>query len=333
MESSLKILITGASGFIGAHLVEEALSRDLEVYAGVRSTSSLIRLQDNRIRFFHVDFSKKARLLTDLQEFQQSHGGFQYVIHNAGVMKPRSAAEFYIGNAEFTRDFAQILAETQKNFHKFIYISSVAALGPGDPSTLAPIREDKIPTPITPYGSSKLAAEKYLMQITGLPYNIIRPTAVYGPHDRKFILRIIGMLKNGIEVRLGPSRQALSFIHVDDLSRVVVDACLAEVTREAFLISDGDCYNQREFNKVVKDELDGIQTVGFRIPAAVLMGAGYIGYLWARLLQKPLHLSHFKMREITARNWNVDISKAKTTLSFAPEFDLRSGIKHVLAKA
>ena len=120
-----KILITGASGFVGSFLVEEALKRGLEVYAGVRSTSSRKYLQDKRIHIFELDFGNLSDLRDRLQQVN-----FDFVIHNAGVVTVNDKQDFFKYNTELTTNFARILQEVQPDLKKFTYISSAAAYGP-----------------------------------------------------------------------------------------------------------------------------------------------------------------------------------------------------------
>ncbi|MDX1479781.1 MAG: NAD(P)-dependent oxidoreductase [Saprospiraceae bacterium] len=329
-DRAYKVLITGASGFIGSHLVDEALRRNWTVYAGIRKTSSQRHLRDPRIRFFYVDLNKPDQLHRDLHDFARTEGGFDYIIHNAGVTKPRDPREFITGNAEFTRAFGLAARDTQPLLRKFLFMGSIAALGPADVRREEIIHEDVDPAPITPYGRSKLMAEAYLEQIADLPYVTIRPAAVYGPRDEKFVLRMIRLLERGIEVRLGPPDQALSFIHVQDLSRLVAQACSASHARTSYVISDGQAYGQARFNGLIKEQL-GVKTVTVRIPSQVLIGVGFVAFHTMKLLGRPVHLSHFKMREVTARNWRVDISKARKELGFNPDYDLPSGLEHTVA--
>ncbi|MDX1406830.1 MAG: SDR family NAD(P)-dependent oxidoreductase [Saprospiraceae bacterium] len=327
-QSHIKVLITGASGFIGSHLVQEALDQGWSVYAGVRRSSSKQYLSDPRLRFFHVDLEQPELLHDDLAAFTHAEGGFDYIIHNAGVTKPRDAQEFVRGNADFTREFGRAARDTQPGLKKFVFMGSIAALGPALSDTRA-IHERMDPAPITPYGKSKLLAEQYLEETRKLPYVTVRPAAVYGPRDEKMILRLIRLLERGIEVRLGPADQALSFVHVADLANVVIRACTSAQRRTSYLISDGGSYSQQHFNATIKSCL-GIRTVAVRVPTAVLMGFGYTAYRAMQVLGKPVHLSHFKMREITARNWRVDISKARQELGFVPGYDLQSGVRHTV---
>lgn len=324
-----KILITGASGFIGRHLVQEALRRNMEVYAAIRASSSKKHLSDPRIHFFPFDMTEPGQLHLELKTFQAEMGGFQYVIHNAGVTTPTDVSEFISGNADFTREFARMLMETQKGLRKFVFMSSMAAIGPGDPKTMNLIDEKHPKRPVTPYGHSKLLGERFIHEIEELPYIILRPVGVYGPGDQKFALRVISMLKKGIEVSIGPADQVTSFIHSHDVAKLSLDACLSQVKREDFNVADGNFYTQQQFNAILKKAL-GVKTLPIRIPTDILVASGFAAFHLNRLRKKPIRLSHVKMREITARNWRVDITKARTLLGFKPTFDLERGLLQVV---
>jgi nucleoside-diphosphate-sugar epimerase len=324
-----KILITGASGFIGRFLVEEALAAGLDVYAGIRASSNRTFLTDARIHVFPFDMSDPDQLHRDLKAFNETHGGFQYVIHNAAVTRPNDVAEFISSNAEFTREFARMLMETQPELQKFVFMSSLAALGPGDPETMIPIAERQARRPITPYGHSKLLAERYIHEIESLPYIILRPTGVYGPGDEKFALRVISMIKRGVEVTLGPVDQLVSFVHVRDVAAVAVLSCTVQVSREDFNISDGGFYHQTDFNNAIRAAMPK-RTLRVRIPSRVLLATGFMTYQAGRAFNKRVHLSHMKFREVVARNWKVDVSKARKLLGYAPMYNLDSGLRNVI---
>ena len=92
-----KILVTGASGFIGSFLVEGGLAEGMQVWAGVRKSSSRKYLQDERIRFAELDFTDSDRLAAQLLKHKEEHGGWDYIIHCAGVTKCLDKAGFEIG--------------------------------------------------------------------------------------------------------------------------------------------------------------------------------------------------------------------------------------------
>jgi nucleoside-diphosphate-sugar epimerase len=155
-----KVLITGASGFIGSFLVKEALDRGYEVYAGVRPTSSRQYLDDSRIKFIELHFVDTEKLIDQLLTLKQHGTQFDYVIHNAGITKAKTIHDFFTVNCRYTCNLADALVAAHCVPAKFVYISSLAAFGPRSDQT--PIRHSDIPQPITSYGRSKLDTEKYL---------------------------------------------------------------------------------------------------------------------------------------------------------------------------
>ena len=323
-----KILITGASGFMGGHLLEEAVSRGYEVYAGVRQTSKLDNLKGLPVRTFPINLFKTENLHADLKAFANKNGGFEYVIHGAAVTKPKKLEDFMVGNAVFTEQFLNAINDTQPNFKKFIYLSSMAAQGPGDPNTLKPIQESDLPNPNVPYGKSKRAGEVHVEKRT-IPYLVIRPIAVYGPGDAKFIGRVIDIIKKGFDVSLGSKKARSAFVHVHDVIRFTFDALESEIINDTFNISDGHYYNQSMLNEHLKVALKK-KTISIRIPQTVMLAISYISMGFNSIAGKPTHLSPFKVKELTALNWNIDISKAQKMLDYQPKYDLKSGIEHTI---
>lgn len=323
-----RVLVTGAGGFIGRYLQEEGLRRGHEVFGSYRNEAEEFYLQGGTKGFF-LEFSERGELKERLRVFAEETGGFEYIIHCAGVTRPDRMEEFYKGNVEFTEFFINALVETQPAFKKFVFISSLQAIGPGDPVSMEPISEETEPKPFTPYGISKYEAEKKIMSIPGLDWIIFRPTSVYGPRDFKFVQQVVKLLKKGIAVRVGPPGQVVSFIYVKDLAHALWDAVDLDVHREIFVVSDGQDYDPSDINRYLLQHL-GIQAREYRIPRPFLMGLAHTRLAIARLMRKPLHLSPFKIREITSRNWRVDNSKMVRELHFSPRFTLESGLYDAL---
>ncbi|HEX5112413.1 MAG TPA: NAD-dependent epimerase/dehydratase family protein, partial [Saprospiraceae bacterium] len=276
-----------------------------------------------------LEFAERKTLENRLKEFANETGGFEYVIHCAGVTRPERIEEFYEGNVQFTEFFLHALLRTQPNFKKFIFISSLQALGPGDPVSMKPIDENTIPKPFTPYGISKFEAEKIITAIPGLDWIIFRPTSVYGPRDTKFIHQIVKLVQKGISVRLGPKGQLVSFVYVKDLTRALWDAVDMNVSKQIYVVSDGKDYDPSDVNVFLAKHL-GIRTVHVKIPKAMVMSIAHVRLFISQLTKKPLHVSPFKIREITSRNWRVDNSKMVRELNFQPRYNLESGLKEAL---
>ena len=179
-----KILVTGSSGFIGSFLVEGGLEREFQVWAGVRKRSSRKYLQDSRIQFAELDFTDSTHLAEQLKKHKLQHGGWDYIIHCAGVTKCLDKADFEMGNYWATRLFIETLQQLDMVPEQFLYLSSLSVFGPIHEKDYQPITETDVPKPDTAYGLSKLHTEEYLASLKDFPYVIFRPTGVYGPRER-----------------------------------------------------------------------------------------------------------------------------------------------------
>lgn len=165
----MKILVTGASGFIGSFIVEEALRREMEVWAAVRKSSSKKYLTDKRIHFIELNLSSEK----DLEKQLAGHE-FDYVVHAAGVTKCLHADDFYKINTDGTRHLVEALLALHMPIRRFIYLSSLSVYGAiKEQQPYHEITEDDHPKPNTAYGKSKLMAEAYLERVgNDFPYII-----------------------------------------------------------------------------------------------------------------------------------------------------------------
>lgn len=154
----------------------------------VRKSSSRTYLKDPRIQFAELDFAHPGRLTEQLAVHKQLHGGWDYIIHCAGVTKCRHKDEFDKGNYVYTRNFVEALRTLDMVPRQFVYISSLSIFGPIHEDNYAPISERDTAMPNTAYGVSKLKSEHYLQSLNDFPTVIFRPTGVYGPRERDYFL-------------------------------------------------------------------------------------------------------------------------------------------------
>ncbi|GIV31743.1 MAG: NAD-dependent dehydratase [Saprospiraceae bacterium] len=318
-----KILITGASGFVGSHLVEEALGRNLEVYAGVRKTSSKAYLQDPRIRFFENDFENFERLAEQLEAHR-----FEYIIHNAGLVNAARPEDFWKVNFEYVRTFTRALEKCPPR--KFTFVSSLAAYGPASNENLDDfLYEDREPKPINTYGKSKLAAERHIKSIGDFPWIIMRPGGVYGPRDQDFYT-FFKLLDKGLEAYIGTRPQHLAFIYVKDLARVMLDATLADVVQRAYFVSDGKHYTQWDLGTLAKRIL-GKRTVRIHVPLWLVRSVAWtmekINFGQGR--HPALNLE--KVRILESLNWKCDIQPLVRDFGFKPAWTLEEGLRETIA--
>ncbi|TAJ15117.1 NAD(P)-dependent oxidoreductase [Marinilabiliaceae bacterium JC017] len=323
-----RVLITGASGFIGSFLVEEGLRQPYEIYAGVRSSSSLKYLQDKRIHILPLELSDPEKLKLKWQELKTHMPAFDYVIHNAGVTQVVDPLDFQRVNSQCTQNLVQSLTEANFRPKKFILMSSLAAHGPGNSKTLAPIEPADTPTPITYYGKSKLMAEQYLTSQQQVPYLIFRPTAVYGPRDKDF-LSFFKTIKYHLEPYLGSPQQQLSFIYVKDLARLIFHSLESNVSGQYFFASDGNNYTCSQLAAIAKTVLNK-RTLPIRFPKPLVKSIAFMAETIARLMQQTSVLNRDKYKELTSINWGCNATQTLDTFNFKPAYNLEKGVREVV---
>ena len=322
------ILITGASGFIGSFLVEEGLRLGYKIYAGIRETSKLNYLPIEHIELLILDLSDKEKLKTKWQELKRNNIQFDYVIHNAGITLAMNPNDFDLVNNVYTQNLYNSLVEADFMPKKFVLMSSLAAMGPGNDNSLSPIKKNQHPRPITVYGRSKLKAEEFLKKSAEIPYVILRPTAVYGPRDKDF-LSFFKIINWHIEPYMGSPTQLLSFIYVKDLARIALLSLSANVINKTYHVSDGHTYTCLRMAELTKAVLKK-KTLLIVIPTWLLKAIVECMENVARIRQKPAILNRDKYKELTAMNWSCDDNELFTDINYTPLYSLLQGIREVI---
>ncbi|MDE5653776.1 MAG: NAD(P)-dependent oxidoreductase [Muribaculaceae bacterium] len=320
-----RVLIVGAGGFAGGFIVEEALRRGLEVWAGVRATTSRRYLSDKRIRFVEFDFDNPGSLAATMTASLPEGESWDRIVYNLGATKCLRFADFNRINYEYLRDFLAALKTSGKMPGKFLYISSLSAVGPMEERTGLPITERTIPQPNTRYGASKLKAEM-LLQMEGIPYIILRATGIYGPRDRDYFLMFESIAK-GWDFSVGYRRQTLTFLYVEDLARAVFDALEKSPVGETYNVAHPAAYSQAEFRKLAAKALGKKLVVPVRVPLIGLKIVSAIAEKIGVAQGKPSTLNRDKYNIMAQRNWSVDVGKAEAAFGFAPAVDLAEGIE------
>ena len=325
-----KVLITGASGFIGGFLTDEALKRGYEVWAGVRSHSSRAHLQDERIRFMDLNYKDEEALKAQLADFVAKEGAWDYVIHNAGLTKTLNKADFFEVNAENTHRFLNALAEECPP-SKFLLMSSLSSFGQGDEEGFSPIRLTDPQRPNTVYGKSKLEAENYVRRQQAFPYVILRPTGVYGPGERDYFLEIQS-IQSGFDFAVGRIPQRITFIYVKDLARVAFDALeKEEVRNKEYFVADGDVHTDASFARMVQDILGKKYVFHARVPLPLAHIACLVSERVGKWMHKSMTLNSDKYQILKQRNWICDITPLQEDLHFRAEYPLRKGLEESIA--
>jgi nucleoside-diphosphate-sugar epimerase len=319
----MKILITGASGFIGSFIVEEALKQGFETWAAIRKSSSKEYLQDERIHFIELNLSSKAQLIEQLRPHQ-----FDYVVHAAGVTKCLNKADFRRINTEGTKNLVDALLDLQMPLKRFVFLSSLSVFGAiKEQLPYAEIREDDTPKPNTEYGRSKLEAEKYIDSIgSRLPYTILRPTGVYGPREKDYFM-MAKSIKQHIDFAVGYQRQDITFVYVTDVVQAVFLALEKGETGRKYFLSDGQVYQSTTFSDLIHEELGRPWWLRITAPVWVLRVVTFFGEYIGHMTGKVTALNNDKYNILRQRNWRCDIEPARRELGFEPKVQLKEGVK------
>lgn len=321
-----KILITGASGFVGSFLVEEGLRLGMDVWAGMRATSSRRYLGDDRIHFALLDLGSYDKLLEQLSTHKEKYGAWDYVVHCAGVTKCLDRQEFFNTNTEGTKNLVNALVELDMVPRQFVYISTLSVFGPAHEYDYSMINDSDKPCPDTVYGESKRRSEEFLEGISDFPFVVFRPTGVYGPREKDYFM-MAESIKKHIDFAVGYKKQIITFIYVKDLVKAVYMAIEKGVTRKFYILSDGCDYSSRAFSDLLRKELGNPWLLRIKAPLWLLYIVSCIAESFSHITGRPSTLNRDKYRIMKQRNWRCDISGAERELDFRPEYNLERGVR------
>ena len=319
----MKILVTGASGFIGSFIVEEALKRGFETWAAVRKSSSRAFLQDARIHFIELNFASEEQLKEQLRDHQ-----FDYVVHAAGVTKCLHKEDFFRINTEGTKNLVRALMALKMPLRRFVYISSLSIMGAiREEQPYTEIRESDEAKPNTAYGLSKLEAEQWLDTVSEkFPYVILRPTGVYGPRERDYFM-IAKSIKSHTDFAVGFKQQDITFVYVTDVVQAVFLALEKGQTGRRYFLSDGEVYQSSTFSDLIHRELGKPWWIRITAPLWLLRIITFCGEYIAHLTGKVTALNNDKYNIMRQRNWRCDIEPARKELGYEPQVKLEEGVR------
>ncbi|KGE15098.1 NAD-dependent epimerase/dehydratase family protein [Sphingobacterium deserti] len=320
----MKLLITGASGFVGSHLVELASKEGFEVHAAVRKSSDITAITPYIHTFHFTDFGDD-RGLQSLFENER----YDYVIHAAAMTKAKSESQIMLANVALTERLLDAAFGCSAPPQRFVFVSSLAAIGPVSYND-DDIADDAEYRPLTLYGRSKRAAEEMIKtKFADKPITIIRPTAVYGPREKDLFI-LFDTMNKGLDAYIGRASQKLSFVYVKDLIQVLLNACTApQPALVSFNITDGHVYSRYAMADIFKETFTK-KLIRLHVPYALVKRAALL-FQWAfRNSSKTPVIYPERLGELTAQNWSCDISRAKNILHYKPKYDLSEGLRESL---
>jgi dihydroflavonol-4-reductase len=314
-----RVLVTGATGFIGSHLVERLINLGYDVYVLMRSDSNPRWLQEKKVQFIFGDFEEPCGI--------PALSNIDYIFHLGGATRALRQKDFYRINYEGTVTLLNT-AQDIKGLKGFVFLSSQAAAGPATNDRA--VKEADTPRPVSPYGKSKLLAEEAVLRFREkFHVTILRPCGVYGPRD-SYMLELFRQISKSFIPSVGKGPMYLNFCYIDD----IVQALLLSIKQdqpsgEIFFITDGERYSFDYFADVVSSALK-IKPRRVVIPSWVAWCYATASDAAAIAAGKPAAFSRNKCAEACCRNWVCDSDKAKKELGFHPGIFLESGVKATL---
>ncbi|MBF0537013.1 MAG: NAD(P)-dependent oxidoreductase [Nitrospirae bacterium] len=308
----MKVIVTGGTGFIGSHLVEELVLRGYSVTCLVRSTSNLQWIEGFPVCMVQGDCLKVETLKDLLIDCD-------YVFHLAGLTRANKTDDFYCTNASGTENLVEAVFKYVSGIKRFVHVSTLAVAGPSNDGV--PLNVDALPAPVSDYGKSKLAGEMAVQAYKDrLPITIIRPPAVYGPRDRDMFV-IFKMIRQGIFPYWGKSYYSL--IYVEDLVKGIVSTIETDKTiGGTYYLSDLDIHTNEDIADAIAEEL-GCRYVKIKIPKGVMPVVAAIA---CKLMNKGI-INPDKIKELTHPYWLCNSEEAARDFGFEPKTKLKDGIR------
>ena len=318
----MHVLLTGASGFVGSHILDSLRVRGIATAVLLRGTSDKQFLQHHLSQI-----EVRTGSILEPESLRYALKGITHVIHCAGCTRARRHSEFYDINHHGTRNLVDAVNSQSGGIRQFVHISSLAVTGPATPAN--PAREGDAPRPISEYGKSKLAGELEVRHQCRVPYTILRPPAVYGPRDRGFFT-LFQAVKSHV-LPLTSKSQALSLVYVKDLAEAVA-TCLdhGPALGKTFFVAGSQVVTGRAMAEEIARQMKQ-WTVPCPLPTYAFWPVCVFGELSAHLTGKANLLNLQKFAELRAPGWVCDPSLLKREIGFSCGTGLQDGVKETLA--
>ena len=317
----MKVLITGATGFVGSHAADRLLANGHSVRALVRGSSNLKWLEGK-------DIETVKGNLEDPDSLKEALKGIEGVIHIGGVTAAKTKKEFYRHNHIATRGLLEATKRFGENVERFVLISSQTAGGPSLDGK--PVTEETPPHPITTYGKSKLAAEIESREFReNFPVTILRLPAIYGPRDSA-ILSFFQTVNSRIKPLIGFQEKFINLAHAYDIAQgIELGLIRPEAKNRTFYIGSEIQYGWRELSNLAA-EIMGKKGIFVPIPHVAVSAIAGAAEFFSMFKKKPSVLNWEKRLDITQASWTCSIERAQRELGYAPKVGIKEGFAETI---
>lgn len=318
------VVVTGASGFVGSHLVDRLLADGARVRCPVRASSRMRWLDPTRVDVARVDFEDERSLAAAV-------GGCRTVFHVAGATRAPNEAAYRRANEDVTRRLVRACRAAGAATDRFVLMSSLAAAGPSTPGR--PLVEDDPPAPVSPYGRSKLGGETALREEAGdaIAWTVVRPPSVYGPREEDF-LKLVRMARDGWVVRVRGRPQPVSVIHVSDLVEATVRAArTAGAVGHVYFIAHPRVTDFDEMARIAGRALGREQLRWISVPRRFVVAFGRVAGAVSAVLARDNPFPPDRLADLLAPAWCCSPARAQSELDWSARIELQAGFADTIA--
>ncbi|MGZ4912984.1 MAG: NAD-dependent epimerase/dehydratase family protein [Halobacteriota archaeon] len=320
----MKVLVTGAAGFIGSHVVDALVERGNNVRALVRPGGDMSYLRTLRdVEIVRGDLTDTGSLKSAVQDVQQ-------IYNVAAKTGPWGVEEAYRAvNVQGLADLIHLAMDA--GVERIVHTSSVTVYG----HHLRDIVTEGHPfhAENNPYSRSKIAGELLISQLVqehGAPVVVVRPAWVYGPRDVASFCRFVNLVEHGKSFLIGPGNNSVPVVYVRDVAQAFIKAGDAgnKVIGRAYNIADDRRVTQAEYLNTIADALQAPH-VSRKFPLSALYLAGRTAeVVWQAMGRRkgaPPPLTTYGV-SLLGENQQFSIDRARRELGYAPNFDVKRGV-------
>lgn len=320
----MKVLVTGASGFLGGHVAEALSARGDAVRALVRKTSNRKHLESLKgVELFEGSVEQVDRV-------REAVDGVDAIVHCAGIVKARGLDEFFAVNVGGTSNLVEAARQANrgKAVKRFVHVSSLEACGPSSDGGPVPLDQEN---PVTGYGRSKLAAEKVVLSAKDdMNVVILRPAAIYGPRDVE-ILDAFKSVSRGLFPVINGGRSKTIFVYASDCAEACVRAIDADVpSGRTYFVDDGCGAIDMQTMFSDFERALGKRAFRARLPLPLLMTVARGVEAYGRLTNKPVMLTREKAHMLV-QDWVCSSEATRKELGWQPKVPWNEGVPRAIA--
>jgi nucleoside-diphosphate-sugar epimerase len=315
-KNKIKVLVTGAAGFIGSHVVEALAGKDYEVVG-------LITEKDDPRWIKNLEASYVFGNIAEKSSLYKAVSGVKYIYHLAALLGDPNPENYYRINCDGTKNLVNVCLNSGTELQRFLFTSSITAMGPSGKNKL---HEESPCNPINGYSCSKLLAEKFLeSKKKELPITVVRLPLVYGPRSVGGLFPLFKMFNKGIRFNIRTTEINLGFVQ-DIVNGIILAAESPATLGKTYLLGEDKVYTSDEIFDTIEKVL-GKKTIKFNLSLPALNFIAHILEIYAKINGQPALILRRNLNNYVKYRWHIDMSKAQREFGFKAEIPFETGAK------